>query len=126
MSIRRTASCGQPRQLSSVPRGARTGRAPGSAVIRSGLAEAVQHDEAQALVARRRHRDEDALVLEPHVIGPQAARAGPDVDGVALDGRARLADDLALAGAGARVVGVPPVAEDPVVERVLPEPDDER
>ena len=41
MSIRRAASCSQPRQDSSLPRGARTGRAPGIEVapVLVGMAE---------------------------------------------------------------------------------------
>ena len=33
MSIRSAASCSQPRQVSSVPRGARTGRAPTELIV---------------------------------------------------------------------------------------------
>ena len=58
MSIRRTASWTQPRQLMSVPRGARTGRAPGSAarsvaVIAASLRRAGRPSRAAARYAPR-------------------------------------------------------------------------
>ena len=62
MSIRRAASWPQPRQVSSAPRGARTGRAPGSAPARRRAARSPQalHDELpEALVPERRDRDQE-------------------------------------------------------------------
>ena len=76
MSIRRAASCCQPRQVSSVPRGARTGRAPGSAFIR--VPGAFPSASRRSGLARRRRRDHHVLGLEQYVIGPKAGSTAGD------------------------------------------------
>src|SRR5262245_58120542 len=100
MSIRRTASCCQPRQRMSVRGGAVKGRAPGKAVIAvcpPSLREVGEEHEPEALVARRVVRDEDALVLEPHVVCPEVAGgARADVDVVPGDVLLGLGGDLGL------------------------------
>src|SRR5215471_16679401 len=62
MSIRMAASCGQPRQVSAVPRGARTGRGPeaappaGVAVIGGSSSSQLSSSQSSG---RRRHRLND-------------------------------------------------------------------
>src|SRR5689334_1361364 len=109
MSIRSTASCCQPLQDSSVPRGARTRRAPGSggfmAAIGSWQPQALEQLLAEAAVTDRRRGDQDVLVLEPHVVGVHARDAARDVRLAIRDDGLRVADHAARAGARTLVVG---------------------
>ena len=98
MSIRSAASCGQPRQLSSVPRGARTGRGPAAAggvlaiadesTSRGSASVAQPLDDAfaePAGLADRYDGDDRLLVGQVDVVRVAAAAAGADERLVAAD-----------------------------------------
>ena len=77
MSIRSAASCSQPRQDSSAPRGARTGRGPDMAL--SLLPQAGHEQVAEPPRADRGDRDDD-VVTEGRVVGLGATVARADED----------------------------------------------
>src|SRR5688572_10735971 len=78
MSIRRAASWAQPRQLSSGPRGARTGRGPAPDMAVRLLLQPLDHALAEAALAGTLHRDQHVPRRQVHVVGPHTAGARSD------------------------------------------------
>src|SRR6516225_8035443 len=116
MSIRRAASCCQPRHESSAPRGARTGRAPGRAwalMAPSSSTKTVHHELAEPAGTERADRDDPVDVVgQVDVIRDDAAGAIADPGVVAADRRLRLVPgDPAGLRAGAAVERLAPALE---------------
>src|SRR5688572_22373843 len=79
MSIRRAASWAQPRQVSSGPRGARTGRGPAPGMADRLLRQAGHDALAEAPRAGGGDGDDPVRVREMHVIGVHAPLTRADV-----------------------------------------------
>src|SRR5690348_12186573 len=99
MSIRRAASWAQPRQLISVPRGARTGRGPAPDMADRLLRQPGHHELTEAPRTGGRDRHEDVARRQMDVIRVGTSRARPDLRLVAADGRTGVTDDAAGHGA---------------------------
>src|SRR6478752_767211 len=104
MSIRSAASCSQPRQVSSGPRGARTGRGPD---IGPSLLLQVRDDLLAELARPERGDRHHESVAEMDVVGLGAARTGPDEDIATGDGRALGAGHATRLLARDTVIGRP-------------------
>src|SRR6187431_2958986 len=98
MSIRSAASWAQPRQVSSVPRGARTGRAPSAVFVMAIVATAYPRRSCQGAAHDRETLVGDGQVEAdrfPEAGGRSARRVGPGTDlRVRLDRREATAGQV--------------------------------
>src|SRR6478609_8924565 len=134
MSILRAASCSNPRQVRSVPRVARTGRAPTeligssrvSGMVARRLLPQAGHDEvAEVAVADRGDRHEP-VARQVRVVGAGSLAADGDLDRVGTDHLLAMTLHAARRLASGRVVVVPPGLIEGIAEDAWPQLDDGR